>query len=757
MAITYPTSPDNFNVPTEPEGTPLSEAGTSLRNHTSLHDDTNQAIIKLEQIAAQITHDHSGSVLDTTKGVQLAQANTHLNPDTDASVFALHHTLGTGATQAAAGNHTHVITFPSVTFPYMPYIICTSTTRPNDPKVGTMIWETDTNAVRAWASFPNNVQLGGGADYTDAFTRDSTVASFDATGGTSAAANTITWTHNLGSNASAVLVAVANFAGSAPNHNGWTNTVTCDGVAMTELGSSDCAALDTGGVLKLYGLLNPATTGVRTISVTMSHGGVVPYLVGQSFSYSHVGAFGTLVQDINALGVHPSIEVPSTSGNRVFGAFMGSRGALSEPSGTQRGYSYTSGAGHNSLLVQDRPGSDADNSSQVQLGCDTAALDTCVLALNLIAAASGIGDHYHVTYVTGNSPSDGAMATPTFGSASWVMGNNNTCRCIAQNIDSAGTTTDDQTVIFTTTSAIDYQLFHDSPTNDVYLRMSADRQTYVRLELTAAHATFYSTTSGPGGEQVLGSVSAGTQSTTAIEWEVKASERTFTLYRGGVQILVFTDSNNVTQKGEGYRTWGIGMTATEGRRYQLVPANLASVHVQDAPRYSTTPIWQLLNVGAVPYVRAETHVSQEIAVGRPITAFWDMIWEDIFAFFGHGSIGTLTPVPQSTDIVITESGHYDCHASIHWDPGYPKLDHGMVGFTVNGIDIGRKNWEFIRGNAYSPGFAQTNEIYMSWHFAAGDVLRVVAQHNAPTPARLFFDTSNLGKQVCSIDIAFTGP
>jgi hypothetical protein len=31
----------------------------------------------------------------------------HLNSDKDSSVFALHHTIGLGPNQAAAGNHTH--------------------------------------------------------------------------------------------------------------------------------------------------------------------------------------------------------------------------------------------------------------------------------------------------------------------------------------------------------------------------------------------------------------------------------------------------------------------------------------------------------------------------------------------------------------------------------------------------------------------------------------------------------------------------
>ncbi len=47
-------------------------------------------------------HDHDGSPTQ-----KLAQANTHETPDTDAATTSLHHTLGSGATQAAAGDHTH--------------------------------------------------------------------------------------------------------------------------------------------------------------------------------------------------------------------------------------------------------------------------------------------------------------------------------------------------------------------------------------------------------------------------------------------------------------------------------------------------------------------------------------------------------------------------------------------------------------------------------------------------------------------------
>jgi hypothetical protein len=52
---------------------------------------------------ALVAHTHA----DTANGGQLLQANTHGTPDTDSAPTALHHTLGTGANQAAVGSHTH--------------------------------------------------------------------------------------------------------------------------------------------------------------------------------------------------------------------------------------------------------------------------------------------------------------------------------------------------------------------------------------------------------------------------------------------------------------------------------------------------------------------------------------------------------------------------------------------------------------------------------------------------------------------------
>jgi hypothetical protein len=48
---------------------------------------------------APSNHDHASN--------KLAQSNTHESADTDSGTTSLHHTIGTGANQAAAGNHTH--------------------------------------------------------------------------------------------------------------------------------------------------------------------------------------------------------------------------------------------------------------------------------------------------------------------------------------------------------------------------------------------------------------------------------------------------------------------------------------------------------------------------------------------------------------------------------------------------------------------------------------------------------------------------
>lgn len=172
----------------------------------------------------------------------------------------------------------------------------------------------------------------------------------------------------------------------------------------------------------------------------------------------------------------------------------------------------------------------------------------------------------------------------------------------------------------------------------------------------------------------------------------------------------------------------------------------------------SSPIWQLLPNASVPILRAETHQRQQIAVGSPTTCFFDTVLEDLWGFLTFFVPHFVeTSITANTDVVISEPGHYHVHATICWDPSFTFGDHTLISTTVNGVDIGRKNWEFVRGFDFTPGFSQTNEIYFMWYFNEGDVLRVIAQHNASEFCWLWFEDTSPNKQVCTLDVAFHGP
>lgn len=166
----YPDGVDAFGVPSEPEGTPLSAAGTSSRNHTELHDAINAGLVAVQNNAAVKTHDHSGDGTDRKKGAKLKQVNTHEQVDTDVNNSSIHHTLGRGPFQAAAGNHQHDYTGNDIT--NKPLEICTSMSRPT-PFPGKMIWEVDTNRMRVWSQFPGQQTAVQGLYSTDTLERTS--------------------------------------------------------------------------------------------------------------------------------------------------------------------------------------------------------------------------------------------------------------------------------------------------------------------------------------------------------------------------------------------------------------------------------------------------------------------------------------------------------------------------------------------------------------------------------------------------------
>ena len=166
MAINYPDGVDTFSEPSSPETVPLSSSGDADRHHMLHHKDLGDAVEALEAWASKRTHDHSGDEEDTAVGAKLLQANTHESVDTDAATTSIHHTLGSGAFQAAPGSHVH--TYDEITG--APFKICTSSTRPTNPVTGMLIYETDTNQMRVWATFPAN-SIAAGIYSVDYFNR----------------------------------------------------------------------------------------------------------------------------------------------------------------------------------------------------------------------------------------------------------------------------------------------------------------------------------------------------------------------------------------------------------------------------------------------------------------------------------------------------------------------------------------------------------------------------------------------------------
>ena len=155
MAINYPDDIDVFTEPSAPEFTSLSSAGDGTRAHVAHHHDLGQAVIALQTHAAKRGHDHSGDAANTSKGAKLAQANTHQSADTDTAPTALHHTLGTGANQAAAGDHVHDYTALTGT----PWRRVTTLPSPSSVPEGTVVYQTTTQTVRilrggAWVLSP---------------------------------------------------------------------------------------------------------------------------------------------------------------------------------------------------------------------------------------------------------------------------------------------------------------------------------------------------------------------------------------------------------------------------------------------------------------------------------------------------------------------------------------------------------------------------------------------------------------------------
>ena len=525
MGINYPNGANNgidiFNEPSLPEITPLSSKGTSDRNHTESHRDLGAAIVALQQNAAWKIHDHSSTGPGAYGSNKLAQANTHQSPDTDSAPTALHHTLGTGANQAAAGNHNHDYN----NLVNIPLKSCTSTSRPTNPTTGMLIFETDTNRVRVWATFPNNVAVVG-RNSTDEFNRTS--------------------------------------------------------------------ATDLGADWGLTYTLNPSTNG-------------------------------------------------------------------------------------------------------------------------RIATSGGT-------------------------SASWTDNGNQTHRVIARRTKTTDkdTLTDDQILTWKTGETIIEQELPltDGATNDGYLRMSANRSSYIRVRVGFDYFKVFYTVAGTAEEQVLGVLNNVQTNIANAEWRVRITDRTLSFFRNGALIGTIADSKAVTSKGSSNRGWGFGMEAGARGLGQATPANIDWIRIQDAAYYDSINQWTLLPMGAVPACRLrQTQAQQLLSAGTILT--WG---EDLDQASGFNFYNPATP----TQILITEPGLYRIEAAIQWNASIVPEEANAV-LLINGEDTSVRAQQFMRGNGITPGFSQTLSLSGSLRLAAGDSLSLKAFYKT---------TSNLLNQIFS---AFDGP
>ena len=362
------------------------------------------------------------------------------------------------------------------------------------------------------------------------------------------------------------------------------------------------------------------------------------------------------------------------------------------------------------------------------------------------------------SYVVGSSPDDGVMTSPSSGNCQWATGGalNVTCRCIAQGVVSFYDEfyTDDQQISFTTGSiTLQPRQGSDSPTNDAYLRVSEDGSHYVRFTINDQYASIYYTTNGPTHEVLLGAVLTTTDHPQA-RWTCQAIGSSYLIYVNaaansglGTQVLSAVDFWNAAGIGPGYRDWAIGMTAAAGTGALRVPNNLTRIDVADLPYYNVQPIWQLLNVGNVPHLRAEAHFTQLIAVGGGHVGFRQVLWDWIT---GHEFMRVDA---SQFNITIPETGHYSVDAAVVWDPSVA-AHSATIAIYLNGNSLGNQVSQQIGATV---GYAQTVAISFTYYFTAGNVITVWAQTDEETPARLYWNPEDPNSQTCYASLNFIGP
>lgn len=355
----------------------------------------------------------------------------------------------------------------------------------------------------------------------------------------------------------------------------------------------------------------------------------------------------------------------------------------------------------------------------------------------------------------------GKMATPDGQTASWIDAGSFTEQSVARRVHSADAVTqsDDQVLSFKTGSTViedgDITILPrvEGATNDFYLRMSSDSQSYWRFRLGFKYIKVFATTTGRAGEFFVGGIDNVITNLANMEWRIELKDRTLRFYRLGELLGAVTDSQARTSKGANFRGWGIGMQA--GRRVfgQTTPANIDWVQIADLGLYQSIYRWTLLPAAAVPSCRLVQKgfggsTGQKLSHLGTILQ-WSEAEEDNFGFW--------TPDAPS-QITASEPGLYNVTVAIQWDPQFSP-DVGIVILMLNNQETAIREQRWIKGSDAVPGFSQTVSFNARIRLAVNDTLSVKVRHGAVSSVidkiSTYFDSSS--KIASRIDVTYVSP
>lgn len=347
---------------------------------------------------------------------------------------------------------------------------------------------------------------------------------------------------------------------------------------------------------------------------------------------------------------------------------------------------------------------------------------------------------------------DGKIAIPDGSHASWVDDGNDDNRCIARRVNAADalTDTDDQIITWKTGDVLieEELIFTGGATNDVYFRMSADKQAYIRLRVGNDYIKAFYTTTGTGGENHLGTIEGVDTEIINTTWRAQMAGRQLSLWREGQLVGTIVDNKSRTAMGAQYRGWGFGMAA--GNRFlgQTTPANIDWISIQDVTYYVSVNRWTLLPVANLPSCRLRQSRSQKLTNTGTILE-WGEELEDNFGFFSPAA---------RTEVLIREPGLYTINMALQWDPQVvPDQAHVVV--MINGVETTLRESRFMKGNGSTPGFSQTLSLSGKLRLAESDVLSIKAKYTATSSLlNKIFSWFDFDTQVNSrLDLAYVSP